>query len=271
MMYKLNDMEELKDYEIELAEILESNISRKDVFVERLQSHHSDHAQDIKELFETWQELQNLEIPKVRSEMDSSFYRMLDALPAASTSVGPQPRQGEEPTKMRWLSPTRIAIAATFLIGLMAGHLLDFSNSTDREEQYAAQSVKNDHVKFASLEETPSALRRIKEIYQVRSQDNPDMRIIDALNQVILHDPNINVRLTGIETMVAFSHIPEARAYLIEAIPYQESPIVQLELADVMAELEEKNSVDQWNELLQSDKTDTETRIHLKESLRKIL
>jgi len=88
---------------------------------------------------------------------------------------------------------------------------------------------------------------------------------------VILNDPNVNVRLSAIETMVLFSDMPEARTYLIEAIPHQRSSIVQLELADVMIMLEEKESADEWQELLESDMLESDAKIHLEESLKTIL
>jgi len=250
MIYKMNNMDELKDYEVELAEILESNIARKEIYVARLQNHYSDHAQEIKELYETWQDLNSIEVPQLRTEMDDSFYRMMDALPEASTIEQQSPKK--DPVIVRWLTPSRMAVAATFFIGLMAGQLFNFgSTKADvAEQQYAEQPAQNEYVKFASIVETPSALKRIKGINQVKTQNNPDLKIIDALNKVILFDPNINVRLTAIETMVYFSHIPEARTYLIEAIPFQDSPIVQLELADITIALEEDRSADQWIELL---------------------
>jgi len=255
----------LTGYQDELADLLESNLANKDVHVERLQQYYADDAEDIAETYQLWQDLDEVKVPQVSESMDANFYKMLSSVSDQSALASTQPASVVSMFSAKW-----IAIAATFIIGLMAGNWLDFGQSSVEQEPISV-TEESSFVGFASLEQTPSASARIKGINEVQSQDRPDLKIIDALNQVILHDPNVNVRLTAIETMVFFSEIPEARAYLIEAIPHQESAIVQLELADVMIALEEEGSVDQWNELLQSDKTDTETRIHLKESLRKLL
>jgi len=264
-----NIPDDLASYQIELAEILESNLANKDLHVERLQQYYVEDATAISESYELWQELNSVDVPQMSAEMDSTFYKMLSSV-AEPSPKGVSSSEEKKNSIIKLFSPRRLAIAATFLIGMLAGNWLDIGKNIEVHEPMIIEE-SDMQVGFASLEHTPSASARIKGINNVQLQEHPDLRIIDALYQVILHDPNVNVRLSAIETMVFFSDIPEARAHLIEAIPHQESPMVQLELADVMIALEEESSVDKWNQLLQSDKTDTETRIHLKESLRKIL
>jgi len=272
-MSELNH-EGMKEFELELADILESNLANKDRHVQRLSELYGEHQAVILETYTTWKELAEVEVPVTRPQMDDAFYKMLKTHTDATSEqriANPAPQASQQSGKvLRLFTPLRMAVAATFLIGMMAGHLLDFG-STAPQEEVPSESYQEEQVHFASLEMTPSAMKRMQGINEVKEQTNPDLKIIDALNKVILNDPNVNVRLTAIETMVLFSNIPEARAYLIEAIPHQESPIVQLELADVMTALEEQGSADKWNQLLKSDKIETETRIHLKESLRTIL
>lgn len=267
---------QVKDYESELLDILESNLSNKDVHVERLMSYYPDSKSEISTSYMTWKDLDQVNVPSIRPQMDDAFYAMLHKQTLSEKSDASHVMSSSSPEDtskgiLRLFSPTRLAIAATFVIGMMAGQWLDFGGPSDLDQPQPIEIEGDSQVHFASLEHTPSAMRRIQGINEVKSQDEPGLKIIDALNQVILNDPNVNVRLTAIETMVLFSDIPEARAYLIEAIPHQASPIVQLELADVMIALEEKSSADKWNQLLQSDNMETETKIHLKESLKQIL
>ena len=263
----------------ELSEILGSALSNKQIHVERLQQAYPDQKVEISEAYNVWKDLESVEVPTFSGDMDAGFYKMLNeaqsteapgnVVPLAPNVDGPK---GAERKSLIFnlFTPRRMAIAATFILGLAIGKWLDFGNAlpnVDNVEQVDSRG----EVSFASYEQTPSPYDRIKGINKVKEQENPDLRIIKALNRVILNDPNVNVRLSAIETMVLFSDMPEARTYLIEAIPHQRSSIVQLELADIMIMLEEKGSADEWNELLESDMLEKDAKIHLQESLKTIL
>lgn len=255
---------DLKVHLAELSELLESNIAGKQAHVDKLIKFYPEHELEIKSAYQGWLELGKLETPTLRPEMDVAFYKMLNSQNSKLEETNSENLGFIRKLNYRWL-----AIAATFLIGISLGKLLDF---TDDSSQFTPiQKVDQQTVRFASIDQTPAASDRIREINEVRGQDDIDLRILAALNKVILNDPNVNVRLSAIETMVRFSHIAEARRYLIEAIPYQESAIVQLELADIMIALEEESSVEKWNELFDSGKLDKDARLNLKENLKTLL
>lgn len=257
----------LEDHLLELAELMGSNLGNKKKHVERLVLAYPEHSLEIEGAFETWGDLKTLDIPEPGAEMDANFYKMLSSIDhnKEEATIKEMPSQK---TKMRWFDPRILAIAATFFLGLSIGNLLDFQSGN---APMSVQPTKSNDVSFASVELTPVASDRIREINDFKSQESVDLKILASLNKVILYDPNVNVRLTAIETMVLFSDIPEARKYLIEAIPYQESSIVQLELADIMIGLEEKESSDEWQQLLESDQLETDVRFRLKENLKTIL
>lgn len=253
----------------ELSELLGSALSNKKIHVERLQLAYPDHKEEIGEAFEVWKSLEFIDVHEPSGDMDARFYKMLNGAQTEAGSINRPVKKKSNVISL--LTPRRLAVAATFILGLAIGQWLDFGNTSAVQQHDADKIESNSEVSFASYEKTPSAYDRIKGINKVKEQDNPDLKIIKALNQVILNDPNVNVRLSAIETMVLFSDMPEARTYLIEAIPYQRSSIVQLELADIMIMLEESESVDEWNELLESDMIESDAKIHLQESLKTLL
>lgn len=258
----------------ELSEILGSALSNKQIHVERLQQAYPDQSEEIREAYDIWKDLEAIEVPSISGDMDAGFYKLLNEAQSNVVPLVPKSNMEKEnrkrPSVFNLITPRRLAIAATFVMGLAIGKWLDFGNTQPREDKMEQVDDRGE-VSFASYEETPSPYDRIKGINKVKEQENPDLKIIKALNRVILNDPNVNVRLSAIETMVLFSDMPEARAYLIEAIPHQRSSIVQLELADIMIMLEEKESADEWNELLESDMLESDAKIHLEESLKTIL
>ena len=258
--------EQLLPFEQELLQIIESDLSDKKVHVNRLASFYGDHKEEILSSFQIWQDLKSIETPTVSAKTDLAFYKMLSQEELGGVQDAPVIQMKEKKTKTSWLAPWKLAVAATFLLGLFLGQFLNFSQQTTviPEEKFPGQ------IQFASLESTPQASDRIKGITQVKGEESPDMVILESLKQVILNDPNINVRLTAIETLVLFSDIPEARQILIQAIPYQTSPTVQLELADIMLSLEEKQSADAWEQLLSSDHVETDVKINLQHALKRI-
>lgn len=264
--------QELSSHMDELTDILGSNLDNKEKHVQRLASYHEKHKSEILDSFESWKELQMIEVPELRPEMDVAFYKMLNEQSDVKTLMSDSKVAEKRENIISLSTVKKLAVAATFIMGMAIGNWMDFGSGGVATNEIAIVENENaSDVRFASLEETPFATDRIKGINEVRDQNNPNLTIIEALNKVILRDPNVNVRLTAIETMVLFSDMPEARTYLIEAIPYQESSIVQLELADVMISLEESRSAEKWKELLQSDLLENDAKVHLEESLRTIL
>ena len=68
--------------------------------------------------------------------------------------------------------------------------------------------------------------------------------------QTLNNDPNVNVRLATIEALYQHAENPTVREGLIAAITKQDSPLVQIALADVMLSLQEKKSVAELQKLL---------------------
>lgn len=262
----MKPLEQIPKYLEELSDLLESNLSDKRKFVELLASKYEAHKEEIQEIFESWEGLSDIPSEMPSSNMDVGFYKALSEEQGANiTEMKPAPKKSNL-VRMRWL-----AAAATFVIGMMLGTQFDFNRGSNNDTQQQEQMIQNDRLSFASVEKTPSAGKRIKKINKFKEQETVDTELIHALNKVILNDPNVNVRLSAIETMVLFSDIPEARTALVRAIPYQTSSIVLLELAAIMSELEETESIDAWEKVIDSGELDTDVKMNLEESLKTIL
>jgi HEAT repeat protein len=95
-----------------------------------------------------------------------------------------------------------------------------------------------------------------------------DEKVIQALLQTLNNDPNINVRLVTVETLRQFADEPQVREGLIQSITRQESPLVQIALADVMVGLQEKRSVKQLQRLLEQENLDETVKIKIKETVK---
>ena len=81
------------------------------------------------------------------------------------------------------------------------------------------------------------------------------------------NDENVNVRLAALEALKPYGNNSEVRQELIRAIGNQESPLVQIALADLMASLQEKSSVREFDKLLKDSRTPGEVKERIRRSI----
>ena len=80
--------------------------------------------------------------------------------------------------------------------------------------------------------------------------------IIDMLFETLNNDENVNVRLVSLETISKYAYRPAIREKLIEAMQFQDSPIVLIEITGIMIEYHEKKSIDELRNLLKNKNID---------------
>jgi hypothetical protein len=225
-----------------------------DIFIEK----HLDCREELMDMYKTWNELDGLDTPEPSHSMDVDFYAKLAAESAPAKS---------ELTVVRRIPWFRnIAVAASiFMVGALAGFYL--MNLGSDAGLMAGEVNKEDKMMLVSN----SSMTRLENISEMKEAPKLNDKIINALNQALINDPNVNVRLSAIEAMLHYADNPKVRANLIKAIPYQDSPIIQLTLAEVMIDLEEKSSKDEWEELFNSDNMEAEVKMQLQETLKPVL
>ena len=81
------------------------------------------------------------------------------------------------------------------------------------------------------------------------------------------NDPNVNVRLAALEALVPFTGQGAVREGLIRSIANQDSPLVQLNLAELMAAIQEKKSVGELQKLVDSEKTPVEVKDKIRQTI----
>ena len=80
-----------------------------------------------------------------------------------------------------------------------------------------------------------------------------DEKVIDALFSTLNNDANVNVRLVALEALTQFATNAVVREGLVKSLAVQDSPMVQVALADVMVKLQEKGSVKALRKLLNKE------------------
>jgi hypothetical protein len=92
-----------------------------------------------------------------------------------------------------------------------------------------------------------------------------------ALLQTLNSDSNVNVRLAAIESLTNYVDNPMVRQGLVQSIPNQESPLLQITLANLMVALQEKASIEPFRQLLKEKQLDTTVKKRIEKSIQSII
>jgi hypothetical protein len=162
----------------------------------------------------------------------------------------------------------KLSLAAVLLVlGFAGGFWLQRDNSPNIEVRELTQQVGDlKEMMMLTLLEKESATERLKAVSL--SSDLPvSEKITTALFQTLNKDENVNVRLAALEALKVYSKNSEVREGLIRSIALQDNPLIQVALAELMVSIQEKKSVKELQKLLDSDKTPSEVKSKLKESI----
>ncbi len=85
--------------------------------------------------------------------------------------------------------------------------------------------------------------------------DQASEKVTGALLQTLNNDENVNVRLAALDALRPYVKNSEVRQDIIRSIAKQQSPLVQVALAELMVELQDKSSVKELEKILNNKKT----------------
>ena len=161
---------------------------------------------------------------------------------------------------------------ALFLLGWFgASWLGNDSGSSGQVAQLASEVGQLRETLILTMIENSSPAERIQAVNMVNDVTGVDQRITSGLLNVLGNDPNDNVRLVALETLVGYADDPVVREGLIRSIGRQTSPLIQLRLAEIMVVLEEKRSVEEFEKILSDITLDYSVRDQLNQAVEVLL
>lgn len=158
--------------------------------------------------------------------------------------------------------------AGIFLVGVLFGVL--FTQDSSRDEQIDNLTSEVSEVRemmMITLLENSSPFDRLKAVNISQEISTADDRVIGALLQTLNNDTNVNVRIAAVNALVGHGTNPLARSGLIESIAGQSSPGVQITLADAMLALQERQSVGEFEKLLERNGLDDNVRYKIENTI----
>ena len=226
-----------------------------------------------------WQQLGTVKNPLPSAELPTRFYAMLDTY-----------KKEVEAKQQYSLSTLWQNLKARFtyhpsynwayglvLIGL--GTMIGFwmgkpdNQSVAYQKQVESLSTEMQEMKqmmMLSMLENPAASERMRGVSYTEQLNQVDDKVIDALLTTLNYDENVNVRIVTLEALIPLANNPKVREGLVQSLITQESPLVQVALADAMVKLQEKRSVKEFKRILRKNNLNIMVKDKIEKSILKL-
>jgi hypothetical protein len=208
------------------------------------------------------EQIQKIESATPSIRLDDQFYATL-----AKEKLAQKSKTSFAMPDWNFLFP-RLALAAVLILtGFSAGYFIQSPSESKEVSQLTQEVSELKEIMMLAMLERESATQRLKAVSLTSEMDQVSEKVTNALFATLNHDENVNVRLAALEALKSYSKDSAVRTSLIASIAQQDSPLVQVAMAELMVSIQEKKSVDALKQLLQSDKTPKEVKTKISESI----
>jgi hypothetical protein len=139
---------------------------------------------------------------------------------------------------IRWQPWVQLAGAAALLvIGVGLGRFMPSAPPLNPDIALLREELRDTRQMVTlSLLQQQSASERLKGVNTSSKLEQPSSAVVSALLETLRHDSNVNVRLASVDALRRFSSRDTVRQGVVEALPQQESPLVQIAMVDFILE-----------------------------------
>ncbi|MDR9418160.1 HEAT repeat domain-containing protein [Gracilimonas sp.] len=257
-----------KNYEQLIADYISGNLEQAGKNrVEELIANGEIDFTEFRELEKMYDDLDTISTPKPSDELSTRFYTMLEKEKKAKAKSWSEYLIHHIQNVAAEITMPRLAYTVVLLlIGGFAGTLLNNNNQT-QIEQLSQEMQAMKEMMMVNMLEGSSAADRLKAVNISTELPSADTEAIQALLFTLNKDSSVNVRVQAIEALKRLGDNEYVREGLVRSIAKQESPIVIIELADAMIELELKNGASEFERLLQEREFDYTVEQKLQSSI----
>lgn len=267
---------EQEKFEIWMMEYLSDTLDfegRKEF--EKFLQDNPESQKQFEELNQIWNQMDEVSTPEASEEMDSTFFDMLHSEIEKVEKSKSNPKSWIAAIAEILWKPQMAYGILLLGVGLMGGYLLSTSGGVDSIPTTVVSSPnETEEVReqlVLTLLDQPSANQRLQGINEVNKIGKIDQTVIKALLKTLNNDPNVNVRLAAIESLANYLDNPMVREGLVQSIIKQDSPMVQVTLANLMVALQEKKSIEPFKTLMRTEGLDKSVKQKLETSIKSII
>ncbi len=161
--------------------------------------------------------------------------------------------------------------AALVIVGFVVGNQLQRPTENTEVQALTAEVGELKEMMMLSMLEKESASERLKAVSLTDEMEQVSDKVTRALFQTLNYDANVNVRLAALEALVPYVGQSDVRKELIRSISHQDSPLVQVTLAELMVSIQEKKSVTELQKLIDNDSTPKDVKNKIKKSIETLI
>lgn len=235
--------------------------------------HNPQYAKELSAMESIWVQMNGISIPEPSEKMDAQFFGHLHS------EIEKNKKTSNWASKFfGTVSPwPKLQLAYGLLIlgiGLTLGYVLNSGNGNKGPDSVITFNQDTEEVReklVLTLLEQSSANKRLQGVSEANKIGKVDEKVITALLKTLNNDSNVNVRLAAIESLANYTENAIVRQGLVQSIPNQESPIVQVTLANLMTALQEKKSIEPFRKLLKEKKLDTAVKKKIESTIESII
>jgi HEAT repeat protein len=233
---------------------------------------------ELSELGAAWRGLASIPVVEPDHAMRSRFLDVLEAYRAGMDSARSSGRETLAVGARRsfaapWFRAAwATALAATLLIvGGLAGRYLGPARTSSSDMARVQQQLDSLRQLVAvSMLQDESPTARIRGVSYSSQMTRPDREMVQSLLHTLNHDTNVNVRLSAVDALEKLAGNSDIRRALVDALPLQDSPLVQIALIDVLAQSNDRDALPGFKKLVQDPQTDESARQRATAAIRKL-
>ena len=179
----------------------------------------------------------------VKMPDSNSFANLINQLELKSVTALNIESRERKSVHMTWQNVARIA--AIFFIGLIGGYFLnDYMDQSNQLEALKSEFSDMKLQMMVAQLNKPIAQERLNGIQLTSGLSTLDRQVSGALLWTLTNDQNVNVRLAALDVLADYLDLPFVREGLVKSIPFQDAPLVQLRLAEMMGAIQQKNALE---------------------------
>jgi len=118
-------------------------------------------------------------------------------------------------------------LACGYFIGKHADRSADTAAQTQLNEMRQELGAMRQMVALSMLQQG-SASQRLEGVSWSTRLPEPDPKVLSALFHTLRFDSNVDVRLAALDALGRYAGRPEIRSELVDVLPNQQSPLVQI-------------------------------------------
>ena len=205
-------------------------------------------SEEMASLGNMWQRLGDLPVPEPSPALRQRWEQTLQALTIPQYAQA-RPMPAARPTWWRNFWPAnpawQMAIAAMCLaVGLGAGLSMHRGDSERDEVARLRDEVSSTKEMVAlSLLQQQSAAERLRGVDYSTRMPSMEPQVVSALVHAVNLDANVNVRLAAIDALGKVTDNTRVLESFQEALPREDSPMVQAALIDYLVQAHDRNAV----------------------------